>query len=70
MERREFIGRFSLAAIAGTWTFAARGQQPDRVRRIGVLMNLSEGDMEGQAYLAAFQNELANSDGSKALIFG
>jgi putative ABC transport system substrate-binding protein len=60
MERREFIGRFSLAAIAGTWAFAARGQQPYRVRRIGVLMNLAEGDPEGQAYLAAFNKRVGD----------
>jgi putative tryptophan/tyrosine transport system substrate-binding protein len=60
MERREFIGRVSLAAIASTWAFAARGQQPDRVRRIGVLMNLAEGDPEGQAYLAAFQKRVGD----------
>jgi putative ABC transport system substrate-binding protein len=60
MERREFIGCFSLAVIAGTWSFAARGQQPDPVRRIGVLMNLAEGDPEGQAYLAAFQKRIAD----------
>ena len=60
MERREFIGRFSLAAIAGTWSFAARGQQPNRIRRIGVLMNLAEGDPEGQAYLAAFHKRVGD----------
>jgi len=60
MERREFIGRFGLAAIAGSWAFAARGQQPDRVRRIGVLMNLAEEDLEGQAYLAAFKKRVGD----------
>lgn len=58
MKRREFIGRLSLAAMAGIWPLAARGQQPDRVRRIGVLMNLTESDPEGQSYLTAFQKRI------------
>src|SRR5215213_2287568 len=49
MRRREFLGVLSSAAA---WPLSARAQE--RVRRVGVLMNLSAGDPEGQARLAAF----------------
>ncbi len=55
MHRRAFI-----AGLGGwaAWPLAARGQQDDRMRRIGVLMNLAEGDQEGLARLAAFKQAL------------
>jgi hypothetical protein len=37
---------------------AARAQQPDRMQRIGVLMGYAEGNVEGQAFVAAFREEL------------
>jgi putative ABC transport system substrate-binding protein len=56
MRRREFITL--LGGAAATLPFAARAQQPDRVRRIGVLMPLAADDPEAQARLAAFRQGL------------
>jgi putative ABC transport system substrate-binding protein len=51
MRRREFI---TLLDSATFLTFTARAQQPDQVRRIGVLMNLAANDPQGQARVAGF----------------
>lgn len=56
MRRREFIGFLGGAALA--LPLAARAQQPERIRRIGVLMGYAEGDREGQAFVAAFRDGL------------
>jgi len=55
VRRREFI---TLLGGAAAWPLAARAQQAERVRRIGVLMNFSADDAEGQARLAAFRQGL------------
>jgi putative tryptophan/tyrosine transport system substrate-binding protein len=52
MRRREFITFFGVAALAGPR--AARAQQADRVRRVGVLMSRAAGDPEEQARFAGF----------------
>ena len=66
MKRRDFITLLGGAAAA--WPLAARAQQRERMRRIGVLMSLAADDQEGQARLTAFVQglqELGWTDGRK-----
>ncbi len=56
MQRREFIT--VLSGAAATWPLATLAQQPDHMRRIGVLMAHAESDPEFQAYVTAFREGL------------
>jgi putative tryptophan/tyrosine transport system substrate-binding protein len=56
MRRRDFIALLGGATAA--WPLAAHAQQPEAVRRIGVLMGFAENDREGQTFVAAFREGL------------
>jgi putative tryptophan/tyrosine transport system substrate-binding protein len=64
LRRHEFI---TLLGGAAAWPITARAQQGERVRRVGVLMNLAADDAEGLAWIAEFLQglqQLGWTDGS------
>jgi putative ABC transport system substrate-binding protein len=56
MDRRVFLGTLAGSLLAAP--LAARAQQSERMRRIGVLIGYAESDRQGQAYIAAFRDGL------------
>ena len=54
--RRQFLS--ALGGVGVAWPLAARAQQP-AMRRVGVLMNISENDPEAQGLVTAFREGLA-----------
>jgi hypothetical protein len=63
MKRREFISLLGGAAVA--WPVAARAQQPQRIRTIGVLGTIAEDDPHWTARLMAFERELQRAGWSE-----
>ena len=57
LKRREFITLLGGATVA--WPLAMHAQQPERMRRIGVLMGYAEGDSEAEALLGEFTHALS-----------
>jgi putative ABC transport system substrate-binding protein len=55
--RRDFLA--ALAGTAAAWPLAGHAQQPERMRRIGVLLPAAADDVEFQARIAAFHQGLA-----------
>jgi putative ABC transport system substrate-binding protein len=57
VRRRDFV-----LGVAGsaTWSIAARGQQAERKRRVGILMPYAAGDVENEARVQAFKQKLAD----------
>jgi hypothetical protein len=68
MKRRDFITL--LGGAAATWPLAARAQQGDRIRRIGVLLPANPDDTEFQARVGGFLQGLQQGAGVSAAMSG
>src|SRR6266550_8251627 len=67
MKRRDFITLLGGAAVV--WPLVARAQQPERMRRVGALINTAADSADGQARFAAFVHglqQLGWTDGRNA----
>jgi len=62
MRRRDFI---TLLSSATTWPLAAHAQQPQPMRRIGMLLNQGAGDQDARSWIAAFRQQLEASGWSE-----
>jgi putative tryptophan/tyrosine transport system substrate-binding protein len=69
MRRRDFIN--AVVGTATVWPLSVRAQQPTGIRRLGMLLNLSESDVEAQRLVKVFREGLAQlgwADGRNLLI--